>query len=423
MFKRLIKPSIMVLLAVIITLGNLSGFAVTTSDTYGSLLQELKLIQGDNGDLMESKNISREEMITILSRLYPAEFAAFVPPAKPTFTDVKTTDWSYKYVEFAYKKNITKGKSATVFGKTDLVNYNQVSLFLIRALGYDVSAIPYITAAEVIKQNYDLGLTVPTGNTTSLKRSAVFELLVKALTLEKVDGTYGISMIAQTTSAIDTFLSRAFEVIERPVAVKDITGYYKLYYADGSNYIGEILGTNPHGDGIMMYSGGDVFLGTFKNGLYHGYGIYVWADQTYYEGDFVDGFFEGYGTMGVEDGSWQYGSWKLDEFVSKEDGVTSEEILNGTVTVNEDYSISLVDEAGEPMAGIALSIVDETSGITYSLITDSNGAVNVPKKAPVSILSMQLSGTSAYRFVSTNDRYMATVSATYVGGGTYMIKK
>lgn len=423
MFKRPIKPVVIVLFVLIITLGSMAGFASTASDTYGSLLQEQKLIQGVNGDLMESKNISREEMITILSRLYPAEFAAFVPPVKPTFTDVKTTDWSYKYVEFAFKKGITKGKTATVFGKSDLVNYNQVSLFLVRALGYDVSAIPYNTAAEVIKQNFDLGLTVPTGNTTSLKRAAVFELLVKALTLEKADGSYGISMIATSSSAVDAFLSRAFEVIERPVAIKDITGYYRLYYADGTNYIGEISGTVPHGDGIMMYSGGDVYLGAFMNGLYNGYGIYLWADKTYYEGDFINGYFEGYGTMGLEDGSWQYGSWKLDELVSIEDGVSSEEILNGTATQSEDYSITLVDETGKQMPGIALVIVDETNSITYSLITDSNGMVNVPKKAPVSILSMQLTETSAFKFLSTDDRYMATVSATYVGGGTYTIKK
>ena len=106
---------LIVLFSLVAILSTQMSYAAEASeDTYGKILADVHLITGFNGDLMEEKNISRVEMIAIISKFYASEFKAFVPPTIPTFDDVKATHWGYKYVEFAFKKGITTGKSTKI---------------------------------------------------------------------------------------------------------------------------------------------------------------------------------------------------------------------------------------------------------------------------------------------------------------------
>ncbi|HSN66389.1 MAG TPA: S-layer homology domain-containing protein, partial [Fusibacter sp.] len=209
---------------------NMTFAADTMDDTYGKVLADFQLITGYNGDLMEDKNITRVEMIAIISKLYASDFKSYVPPAIATFDDVKTTHWGYKYVEFAFEKGITTGKSSNTFGASDPVNYNQVSIFLIKALGYDLKGIEYNTAATEIADQYGLSLLLPTDNKALLVRGDVFELIVKALLLDDVAGVLGFEMITSNSLQKDAFISRASEIINTPVAVYVGDGFFNIYY-------------------------------------------------------------------------------------------------------------------------------------------------------------------------------------------------
>lgn len=136
--------------------------------TFGQVLQEVGLIKGDGSGLNPKAYLSREELVTIINRLYreeapefifsilmgeygdygsvespstrdapSQEYKSFTPPVKATFTDVPKSHWAYKDVEFAYEKGISKGISSKEFGLGQKVNANQAALFLIRIMGYD----------------------------------------------------------------------------------------------------------------------------------------------------------------------------------------------------------------------------------------------------------------------------------------------
>ncbi|NPV91675.1 MAG: hypothetical protein HPY50_12965 [Firmicutes bacterium] len=73
-----------------------------------------------------------------------AEFAALLnralklpePASKPTFTDVRPTDWFYQDVNRTYGAEIIMGKSTTRFAPNDLVTREEVVCMLMRALRY-----------------------------------------------------------------------------------------------------------------------------------------------------------------------------------------------------------------------------------------------------------------------------------------------
>lgn len=118
--------------------------------TFGQILQEVGIIKKGGTGLNVGGQLTREEMVTIVNRLYrenapenvvefdpTEEYRSFTPPEKPTFRDVTKSHWAYKDVEFAHAKGILKEISGTDFGLGKKANANEAALFLIRIMGYD----------------------------------------------------------------------------------------------------------------------------------------------------------------------------------------------------------------------------------------------------------------------------------------------
>ncbi len=402
---------------------NMAFAADTIDDTYGKVLADFKLITGYNGDLMENKNITRVEMIAIISKLYASEFESYVPPKVATFEDVKTTHWGYKYVEFAYDKGITTGKSVNLFGATDAVNYNQVSIFLIKALGYDLKGIQYSTAATEIADQYGLSLLLPTDNTELLVRGDVFELIVKALLLDDVAGVLGFEMISSNSVQKESFISRASEIINTPVAIYVGDNFFNIYYANGDLYTGEFDGSFPKGNGILKFADGNLYIGQFDKGMFNGYGILIWPEGDYYEGEWANDSYNGLGTYTFLDGSYQYGEWLNDLLVKPIKEVTPSEIEAGTVVATDNLSIKVIGIDGLPLKGIAITVLDETNDVSYNLISNEGGILEVPKVGDFAILSLSLGDNSAYRFTLSKDAYMVTTVGTYKSDVTFELIK
>jgi hypothetical protein len=415
---------VLLFLSVLIVFSVNTAFAAETmDDTYGKVLVDFQLITGYNGDLMEDKNITRVEMIAIISKLYASDFKSYVPPTVATFDDVKTTHWGYKYVEFAYEKGITTGKSANIFGASDAVNYNQVSIFLIKALGYDLKGLQYSTAATEIADQYGLSLLLPTDNTAILVRGDVFELIVKALLLDDVAGVLGFEMITSNSVQKDSFISRASEIINTPVAVYVGDGFFNIYYANGDLYTGEFDGSFPKGNGILKFADGNLYIGQFDKGMFNGYGILIWPEGDYYEGEWANDAYNGLGTYTFLDGSYQYGEWINDLLVKPIKEVTPSEIEAGTVIASDNLSIKVVGIDGLPLKGIALTVLDETNDVSYNLISNESGVLEVPKVGDFAIISLSLGDNSAYRFTLSKDAYMVTTVGTYKSDVTFELYK
>ena len=183
--KRLMSFVLVFLIVLSIAIPSFAGNG-ELGKTHGQALFDLGIISGSGGDIKEADLITREEMVTILTRLLEGE-DNFIPPATPTFKDVPSTHWAYKDIELAFSKGLTSGLGNGNFGLGDKINNNQAALFLLRSLGHDTSDIDYNTAASVIGEKHGLMLATTEEGSKQLIRGQVFELLAKALNMPTKD--------------------------------------------------------------------------------------------------------------------------------------------------------------------------------------------------------------------------------------------
>ncbi|MDH8676531.1 S-layer homology domain-containing protein [Fusibacter bizertensis] len=422
--NKLLKTKGLVLLLILLIGTSAFSFAADEpEDSYGQILYDIQLITGYDGDLMLDKEISRVEMIAIISKLYPDEFSSYLPPETATFKDVPATHWGFKYVEFAYMKGITNGKGASLFGVDDSVNYNQASIFLIKALGFSIDDVQYETAAYEIGAEYGLKLLLPTDSSKYLKRSEIFEMISKALIMNDASDELGLSMLPIPTSAHEEIVLRITAVINTPVAVYQSGAFFNIYYANGDVYTGEFDGKNIQGNGMTKFANGDLYIGQYKDGVFNGYGIYLWSDNENYEGYWLEGAYHGLGTYTYISGAYQYGEWEDDALVTPIEELSDDDIAAGLGTDSPYITISLTDTDGNPMKGIALSITDQFNGVSHSLVTDEAGEFVIPKTGEFSILSLVLNENSAYSFAITNNSFIVTTAGIYKNNASFELIK
>lgn len=99
-----------------------------------TFLYNQNIITGDNlGNYNPKEYITRGEAVTLIVKTLNLDTS--VLPDKPTFKDVPTNHWAYKYVETAYKEGITKGISQDKFGINNLCTREQVTVMFTKSLG------------------------------------------------------------------------------------------------------------------------------------------------------------------------------------------------------------------------------------------------------------------------------------------------
>jgi hypothetical protein len=59
--------------------------------------------------------------------------ASFVPPTEPTFPDVPTDFWAFKYIEFLNQKNVVHGFDDGLYHPEIPVDRAQMAVFVFRA--------------------------------------------------------------------------------------------------------------------------------------------------------------------------------------------------------------------------------------------------------------------------------------------------
>lgn len=70
---------------------------------------------------------------------------------------------------------------------------------------------------------------------------------------------------------------------------------FRLKFANGDAYEGELTGDELHGKGTQTFVEGDVYIGEFKRGTRSGRGTFKYANGERYEGDFENDAFHGKG--------------------------------------------------------------------------------------------------------------------------------
>lgn len=362
---------------------------VTVEVNYGPLLEDIKMVKGSNGDLHEDKYLVREELITLICRIYNDELDSFEPPTTPTFADVPIEHWAYKYIEFSFYKGITNGIGDGKFGIGDHVNYNQASLFLSRSLGYDMSHLDYATAAKSISQSIELNTIYDVKPTENIKRLHAFELLAKALMIENYDGKYLIDEMGLATDDVNNFTEKFYNIYDMVIESNLYNGELEIRYSNGDVYFGLGKDGIRHGKGSYFYNNGDFYNGSFLNGEKNGYGIYYFTDGTVYEG------------MWEEDNFLEVLDNEIDELNQDYDYLNSG-FSKKEVKIHE---LKFVNQNNEPIEGFGIYLTSIPRILTTSsLITDKNGIIYLPLDSTTHYISIGISPIDFYSFSRDYER-------------------
>lgn len=139
------KKNMLCLFFVLVIFASANLLATSVSTKYKKSAEELKsynIIQGDSsGDLMLDKNLKREDLIVILSRLMNDEERAKKYSSETKFTDLKSASKVYlPYINWAVSNGYIHGVTKDKFGYGDYVTVRQYQAILLRILDYSSEA-------------------------------------------------------------------------------------------------------------------------------------------------------------------------------------------------------------------------------------------------------------------------------------------
>ena len=139
------KKIMLCLFFVLVLFASTKLCATSINSKYKKSAEELKsynIIQGDSsGDLMLDKNLKREDLIVILSRLMNDEERAKKYSSETKFTDLKNASKVYlPYINWAVSNGYIHGVTKDKFGYGDYVTVRQYQAILLRILDYSSEA-------------------------------------------------------------------------------------------------------------------------------------------------------------------------------------------------------------------------------------------------------------------------------------------
>lgn len=139
------KKFMLCLFFVLVIFASANLLATSVATKYKKSAEELKsynIIKGDSsGDLMLDKNLKREDLIVILSRLMNDEERAKKYSSETKFTDLKSASKVYlPYINWAVSNGYIHGVTKDKFGYGDYVTVRQYQAILLRILDYSSEA-------------------------------------------------------------------------------------------------------------------------------------------------------------------------------------------------------------------------------------------------------------------------------------------
>jgi hypothetical protein len=162
----------------------MQSYAASPYQKEGDFLKDLGVLKGDNsGNLMLEQNLTREQMVVLISRLYGKEGEAESYLATNSFTDLSPASKYYiPFILWARDQGLIQGMTSSTFGVGQTVTTQQFQTVLLRALGYTDEAKDWYNVPAFANQ---IGLMkgLSFNPDAKLNRGQVAVMLVNALSL------------------------------------------------------------------------------------------------------------------------------------------------------------------------------------------------------------------------------------------------
>lgn len=200
--KRLLSLT----LAIIMLFGmTMDAAAASPYTKEGEFLKDIGVLKGGtDGDLMLESNLTREQMVVLISRLYGKESEAEGYLSTNTFTDLRPENKYYiPFIIWAKDQGLIQGMTASTFGIGQTVTTQQFQTVLLRALGYTEEAKDwYNVPAFSVEIGLMKGLNF--NSDAKLNRGQVAAMLVNALSLIPKGETSPLAVKLRVVSAPET---------------------------------------------------------------------------------------------------------------------------------------------------------------------------------------------------------------------------
>lgn len=127
--------------------------AANDYQTDAEVLKELGVLEGnENGDLMLNNNLRRQDMVVLISRLYPDGKEAGSYVGRNVFSDLNSGRSFYiPYINWARDKGLIQGQETNLFGFNANTTVQEFQTVLLRALGYGEEAQNWNQVPEIAK--------------------------------------------------------------------------------------------------------------------------------------------------------------------------------------------------------------------------------------------------------------------------------
>lgn len=195
--KRIV--SLVLLIILIFSTGTSNLTYADKDDLYlssGKILQTLGVLEGtETGDLKLKNNLTRQDMIVLISRLYKDEEKAKNFIVKPKFKDIPENDKFYSpYIAWAVDKNLIKGIDKDTFGYGQDITIKEFQTVLLRALGYEEESGLWNAVSDISKT---LGIMkeMDVNPGTKLNRGQMSLMTLNTLKLTKKGSTLTLAEI------------------------------------------------------------------------------------------------------------------------------------------------------------------------------------------------------------------------------------
>lgn len=139
------KKFLSLVLVMVIVLSTFTPVLATSSkgniyEEAGKILKDVGILEGSTEEgLMLDKNLRRQDMVILISRLHKEENTAKEYPIKSNFKDIKD-DFYQPYISWAVYKELIQGRSKTEFGYNYHTTVQEYQTVLLRSLGYGEEA-------------------------------------------------------------------------------------------------------------------------------------------------------------------------------------------------------------------------------------------------------------------------------------------
>ena len=241
---RNLKRVLSLALALVMVLGMMvittsaADFADDEKITYTEAVDVMAgvgLFKGDDkNNVNPTEVLTRQDAATLMARIMLGGKADKLVATKQIFTDVKTTDWAAKYIEYCYNTGLIGGYTQggeLVFNPEGKLTGVAFAKLLLCAMGYNADAQGYggsNWASAIAADAFDAGLTIDgVAISAELTREQAAQMILQALPGKMVE--YRTSYDYATGAAVlvgpfdtkdgDTFHSEYFPKLEKVTGV------------------------------------------------------------------------------------------------------------------------------------------------------------------------------------------------------------